>query len=124
MSSLLAFSVALGVALAIGLERERSHAATQAEVPAGIRTFAIAGLAGALAASLPPALAVLAVPALVLAVTLVAAVGYHHTARVDPGATTELALIATTLLGAYAVSAPDMAAAMGTVLLALLHGKA
>jgi uncharacterized membrane protein (DUF4010 family) len=124
MSSLLAFSVALGVALAIGLERERSHAATQAEVPAGIRTFAIAGLAGALAASLPPALAVLAVPALVLAGTLVAAVGYHHTARVDPGATTELALIATTLLGAYAVSAPDMAAAMGTVLLALLHGKA
>lgn len=121
MASLLAFSVALGVALAVGLERERSHGPAQAEVPAGIRTFAVAGLSGALAASLPVPLAV---PVVVLAVTVVAAVGYHHTAQLDPGATTELALIATTLLGAYAVSAPDMAAAMGTVLLLLLHGKA
>ncbi|MHA6852266.1 MgtC/SapB family protein [Ralstonia pseudosolanacearum] len=57
MSSLLSFSVALGLALAIGLERERSHAES-AELPAGIRTFAIAGLAGAIAASLPIPLAV------------------------------------------------------------------
>lgn len=120
MSSLLSFSVALGLALAIGLERERSHAES-AELPAGIRTFAIAGLAGAIAASLPIPLAV---PSVLLAVAVLAAVGYHHSADVDPGVTTEFALVATTLLGAYAVSEPELAAALGTVLLVLLYAKA
>lgn len=120
MSSLLSFSVALGLGLAIGLERERSQTGT-AEIPAGMRTFAIAGLTGAIAASLSVPLAV---PAVLLAVTVLAAVGYHHSADADPGVTTEFALIATTLLGAYAVSAPEMAAALGTALLALLYAKA
>lgn len=120
MSSLLSFSIALGVALAIGLERERSQTGA-AEIPAGMRTFAIAGLTGAIAASLSIPLAV---PAVVLAVTVLAAAGYHHSADVDPGVTTEFALIATTLLGAYAVSDPEMAAALGTVLLVLLYAKA
>ncbi|QIK19920.1 MgtC/SapB family protein [Ralstonia solanacearum] len=119
MSSLLSFSVALGLALAIGLERERSHA-DKGELPAGMRTFAIAGLAGAIAASLPIPLAV---PSVLLAVAVLAAVGYHHSSDVDPGVTTEFALVATTLLGAYAVSEPEMAAALGTVLLVLLYAK-
>lgn len=100
MSSLLSFSVALGVGLAIGLERERSHA-DSAELPAGMRTFAIGALAGAIAASLPIPFAV---PTVLLTVAVLAAVGYHHSANVDPGVTTEFALVATTLLGAYAVS--------------------
>ena len=120
MSSLLSFSVALGVGLAIGLERERSHARS-AELPAGIRTFAIGALAGAIAASLSMPLAV---PAVLLAVVALAAMGYHHSADVDPGVTTELALVATTLLGAYAVSDPQMAAGLGTVFLVLLYAKA
>ncbi|CAJ0887488.1 hypothetical protein R20233_03242 [Ralstonia sp. LMG 32965] len=120
MSSLLSFSVALGVGLAIGLERERSHA-DRAELPAGMRTFAIAALAGAIAASLPMPLAV---PAVLLTVAVLAALGYHHSANVDPGVTTELALVATTLLGAYAVSEPEMTAGLGTVLLVLLYAKA
>lgn len=120
MSSLLSFSVALGVGLAIGLERERSHAES-AELPAGMRTFAIAALAGAIAASLPMPLAV---PAVLLTVAALAALGYHHSANVDPGVTTELALVATTLLGAYAVSEPEMTAGLGTVLLVLLYAKA
>lgn len=120
MSSLLSFSVALGLALAIGLERERSYAGHE-ELPAGMRTFAIAGLAGAIAASLSVPFAV---PTVLLAVTVFAVVGYHHSVDVDPGLTTEFALVATTLLGAYAVSAPEMAAALGTVLLVLLYAKA
>lgn len=120
MSSLLSFSVALGIGLAIGLERERSHA-DSAELPAGMRTFAVGALAGAIAASLPIPFAV---PAVLLAVAVLAALGYHHSANVDPGVTTELALVATTLLGAYAVSAPDVAAGLGTVLLVLLYAKA
>ncbi len=120
MSSLLSFSVALGVGLAIGLERERSHA-DNAELPAGMRTFAIAALAGAIAASLPIPFAV---PTVLLAVAVLAAMGYHHSANVDPGVTTELALVVTTLLGAYAVSAPGMAAGLGAALLALLYAKA
>lgn len=120
MSSLLSFSVALGLGLAIGLERERSHLGT-AELTAGMRTFAIAGLAGAIAASLPVPLAL---PMVLLAVTVLAALSYHHSAQQDPGVTTEVALVATTLLGAYAVVAPDMAAGLGTVLLVLLYAKA
>ena len=116
MSSLLSVSVALGLGLAIGLERERSQPGT-AELAAGMRTFAIAGLAGAIAASLPIPLAL---PMVLLAVTVLAALSYHHSAQVDPGVTTEVALVATTLLGAYAVVAPDMAAGLGTVLLVLL----
>ncbi|MGM3276324.1 MgtC/SapB family protein [Ralstonia sp. 24A2] len=119
MSSLLSFSVALGLALAIGLERERSHAGVE-ELPAGMRTFAIAGLAGAIAASLPIPFAV---PSVLLGIAALAAVEYHHSAEDDPGLTTELALVATTLLGAYAVSEPEMAAALGTVLLMLLYAK-
>lgn len=120
MTSLLSFSVALGVGLAIGLERERSHTGS-AELPAGMRTFAIGALAGAIAASLPVPLAV---PTVLLTVAVLAAVGYHHSANVDPGVTTELALVATTLLGAYAVSEPEMTAGLGTVLLVLLYAKA
>jgi uncharacterized membrane protein (DUF4010 family) len=120
MSSLLSFSVALGVGLAIGLERERSHAAST-ELPAGMRTFAIGALAGAIAASLPIPFSV---PTVLLTVSMLAALGYHHSANVDPGVTTELALVVTTLLGAYAVSEPEMAAGLGTVLLVLLYAKA
>ncbi|CAJ0799872.1 hypothetical protein LMG19083_03362 [Ralstonia psammae] len=120
MSSLLSFSVALGVGLAIGLERERSHA-DSVELPAGMRTFAIGALAGAIAASVPIPFAV---PAVLLTVAVLAALGYHHSANLDPGVTTELALVATTLLGAYAVSEPEMTAALGTVLLVLLYAKA
>ncbi|WP_416048440.1 MgtC/SapB family protein [Cupriavidus basilensis] len=117
----MAFSVALGIGLAIGLERERSQAAEGAEAPAGLRTFAIASVSGALGAFLPNAGLL---PAVLLAIAGLAALGYRHTAARDPGMTTEMALLCTVLLGALAVTHPALAAGIATVLAILLHGKA
>lgn len=119
--TVVAFSVALGIGLAIGLERERSQAAEGAEAPAGLRTFAIASVSGALGAFLPNAGLL---PAVLLAIAGLAALGYRHTAARDPGMTTEIALLCTVLLGALAVTHPALAAGIATVLAILLHGKA
>ncbi|MHA7680293.1 MgtC/SapB family protein [Cupriavidus sp. PET2-C1] len=116
-----AFCVALGIGLAIGLERERSQAAEGGEAPAGLRTFAIASVSGALGAFLPNAGLL---PAVLLAIAGLAALGYRHTAARDPGMTTEIALLCTVLLGALAVTHPALAAGIATVLAILLHGKA
>lgn len=119
--AVVAFSVALGIGLAIGLERERSQAAEGAEAPAGLRTFAIASVSGALGAFLPNAGLL---PAVLLAIAGLAALGYCQTAARDPGMTTEMALLCTVLLGALAVTQPALAAGIATVLAILLHGKA
>ncbi|MDF3833407.1 DUF4010 domain-containing protein [Cupriavidus basilensis] len=115
------FCVALGIGLGFGLERERSQAAEGGEASAGLRTFAIASVSGALGAFLPEAGLL---PAVLLAVAVLAAVGYRHTADRDPGLTTEIALLCAVLLGALAVSQPALAAGIATVLVILLHGKA
>ncbi|MCY0853588.1 MgtC/SapB family protein [Cupriavidus sp. D39] len=115
------FCVALAIGLGFGLERERSQAPDGAEASAGLRTFAIASVCGALGAFLPIAGLL---PAVLLAVAALAAMGYRHTAASDPGLTTEIALLCTVLLGALAVSQPALAAGIATVLVILLHGKA
>ncbi|GAB7540586.1 MgtC/SapB family protein [Cupriavidus sp. 8B] len=115
------FCVALAIGLGFGLERERSQAPDGAEASAGLRTFAIASVCGALGAFLPIAGLL---PAVLLAVAALAAMGYRHIAASDPGLTTEIALLCTVLLGALAVSQPALAAGIATVLVILLHGKA
>lgn len=86
---------ALGGGLLIGLERERHKGRGQFREPAGLRTFTLASLAGALAQSL-------AAPGLVavgaLAVTALAAIAYARSNRRDPGLTTEIALLVTYLI--------------------------
>ncbi|WP_420993744.1 MgtC/SapB family protein [Cupriavidus sp. 30B13] len=119
--TVVAFCVALGIGLGFGVERERSQAAEGAEAAAGLRTFAIASLCGALGAFLPSAGLL---PAVLLGVAALAAVGYRHTAAKDPGLTTEFALLCTVLLGALAITHPALAAGIATVLVSLLHGKA
>ncbi|EHP39503.1 hypothetical protein OR16_31309 [Cupriavidus basilensis OR16] len=115
------FCVALAIGLGFGLERERSQVPDGAEASAGLRTFAIASVCGALGAFLPNAGLL---PAVLLAVAALAAMGYRHTAASDPGLTTEIALLCAVLLGALAVSQPALAAGIATVLVILLHGKA
>ncbi|NUO87715.1 MAG: MgtC/SapB family protein [Cupriavidus sp.] len=114
-------SVALGIGLAIGLERERSQAADGgSEAPAGLRTFALASLAGMASAVLSAALVL---PVMLLGAALLTAVSYHRSAGHDSGLTTEFALLLTLLLGALAASHPALAAALATVVVLLLHGK-
>ena len=108
--------VALGVGLLIGAERERNKGNGPARNAAGIRTFVLVALLGDIAAS---ANVIMLVPVLGLAVCSLAVAAYWRTRQDDPGLTTEIALLVTYTLGVFAVSYPQLAAALG-VLVALL----
>jgi uncharacterized membrane protein (DUF4010 family) len=113
-------AAALGSGLLIGLERERhKHRGPQRE-PAGLRTFTLAAMGGALAQALqlPGLVAVGA-----LAITALAAVALlRHRGR-DPGLTTEMALLVTYLIGALCVTAPLLGSPAAVVLTALLAAR-
>jgi uncharacterized membrane protein (DUF4010 family) len=113
------FLAALGGGLLVGIERERSKGESPERAAAGVRTFTLAALAGAVGALLGPvalALAGLAVIALVFA-------GYQVSRHDDPGLTTELALVLVFLLGAEAVQSAQLAAALFVLLAVLLASK-
>lgn len=111
--------VALGVGLLVGLERERAHRRRSMRQPAGIRSFALSALIGATSVQLGPA------GLLVAGATLGALVvaGYLHTRRRDPGLTTEAAWLLTFLVGALAMRAAALSAALGVVLAILLAAR-
>jgi uncharacterized membrane protein (DUF4010 family) len=118
-------AVALGVGLLVGLDRERRKGHGPQREAAGLRTFALVSVAGALAQSLASA-ALVAVGA--LAVSALAALAYwrsqrNRRAQADPGLTTEVALIVTYLVGAQCVVQPLVGAACGAVLAALLAAR-
>lgn len=112
--------MALGCGLLIGLERERRKGEGDDRAAAGVRSFTVAALLGALAEAL-------AQPALVfagaLAVGAMAVLAYARSRSRDPGLTTELALLATYLVGVLAVRDPVLGAACGTLLAVLLAAR-
>jgi uncharacterized membrane protein (DUF4010 family) len=113
-------AAALGVGLLIGIERERSKGSGPHRKPGGIRTFTLFALAGAIAAAVEnPWLT----PATVLAAAAFAAVAYHHSAGEDPGLTTEIALVVTTLLGILAYRHPAVGAGLGVVVSIMLAAR-
>ena len=130
---LLGLAVALGSGLLIGLERERRKGEGPTRRAAGIRSFALVALAGALAQALAqPAL----VAAGALAVVLLAglaygfdrwrATGLPHTRppdTADPGMTTELALVVTYFIGVLALSQPALAAGCAAAVAVLLAAR-
>ncbi len=123
-------AVALGCGLLIGLERERRkrrRGPAGAQAAAGIRTFAVAALAGALAQALEQPWLVAVGAALVAAlVALAYRFGRQAAAGTpgdDPGLTTELALLATYLIGVLAMRVPTLAAAVAVVLAVLLAAR-
>jgi uncharacterized membrane protein (DUF4010 family) len=119
-------AVALGCGLLIGIERERRKGSGPGRAAAGLRSFSVASVAGALAQWL-------AVPGLVavgaLLVAGLAALAYAHSLRAapaagkDPGLTTELALFVTYLVGVLCIEAPGLGAACGVGLAALLAAR-
>lgn len=113
---LVAISTALGLGLLIGVVRERQHP----DALAGVRTYALAAVAGAVALSLG-ALVLLA--CLVLVIGLVW-ISYWRSSTTDHGITGEVALVLTTLLGALALEQPMIAAGIGVVTAGLLYAKA
>jgi uncharacterized membrane protein (DUF4010 family) len=109
----------LGVALAAGLlvggERERSRHPGDA----GVRTFALAALAGCLAALA----GAVVLAACVAGAGLLVAVAYVRTSTRDAGATTEIALLLTVLLGGLAASRPALAAGAAVATTVVLASK-
>ncbi|MEY3653442.1 MAG: hypothetical protein RL739_1612 [Pseudomonadota bacterium] len=88
ISSLENLGLALGIGLLIGAERERSNAALPSHI-AGIRTFAISALAGAVAVTLDGAGIF---PVVLIQLVLLIGIGYWRSSLLNPGVTTELAL--------------------------------
>jgi uncharacterized membrane protein (DUF4010 family) len=117
--------VALLVGVLIGLDRERAEARKARRQFAGVRTFPLIALAGALPALLldriGPALLVVSF----LAVAAVTVVSYQRSsAGGDVGATTEVAAMATFLLGVLAgVGEVIIAGATGVAVAVLLVAK-
>ncbi|MBB1602471.1 DUF4010 domain-containing protein [Variovorax sp. UMC13] len=119
-AAMIGLAAALGVGLIVGLERERRKGDGDRRAAAGLRTFAIAALAGAVAQLLPvPTL----VPIGAVLVATLALVSHWKSRSRDPGMTTEIALFTTYLLGVLCVVEPSLGAACGAGLALLLAAR-
>ena len=119
--SMLNLVSAVAVGALIGAERERRKGEGPARSPAGIRTFTIASIAGAVAFSLG---GVVLLAVLTACVAAMAAVAYWRAQDQDPGLTTEIVLVLTALLGGLCMHAPQTAAAIAVTVTVLLYTKA
>src|SRR5688572_19377642 len=112
--------IALGIGLLVGLQKERV-----ASPLAGLRTFALVSVFGAVAALLSVSTGPWVIVAGLLAITTLTVLGNVISMRkgdIDPGQTTEVAIILTFLLGALVVIGPrEVAIVAGATLAMLLH---
>ncbi|MDI1299085.1 DUF4010 domain-containing protein [Methylotenera sp.] len=112
-------AVSLGIGLLVGTERERSKGVDPDRSLAGIRTFTIASLLGAVSTIISFWLLVVAV----VSVTVFAAISYAVRVNKHPGLTTEITLIFTLILGGLALTAPSLAASLAVTASILLAAK-
>ena len=117
MQDLLPFATALAVGLLIGTERERRKGATRERNAAGIRTFALTAVLGAVAMR---AGGVWIVASVVLAVGGLLSIAYMRS-HDDPGITTETSLILTLLLGVLAHRSPGLTIAIGVAVAGVMQ---
>ena len=113
-------AVALGVGLLIGAERERRKGRGDTRAPAGIRTFTIVALLGALSFAVGGGL-LLSVAT--IGVAALSAVAYSRARGPDPGLTTEAALVFTVVLGGFAMVEPAVAAGLSVIVAILLFAR-
>lgn len=112
--------VALGIGLLIGAERERRKGEGPARSPAGIRTFTVASLVGAISLIVGSEGLLAVATAGVIALT---AIGYWRGTNDDPGLTTEIALILTVLLGGLSTQQPALAGGLAVTAAVLLASR-
>jgi len=122
------FAAALAVGLLVGTQREFQHRSEGGDksIYAGVRTFSLVAMAGALGATLSAQFESAIVLAVALGAVALLALGAYRAAteRGDVGLTTEVALVATALVGALCVTGPlALAAAVGVALAILLALK-
>lgn len=113
-------AAAVGAGLLVGIERERHKGQGPNRALAGVRTFALASLAGALARLSGQPLLMVSGALLVVALT---AIAYRRDRSGDPGATTEVALFLTYLLGIVAIDRPALSSAAAVIVTALLASR-
>lgn len=116
---LVGLGIALGIGLLIGVERERAKGTGPGRAAAGVRTFMLLGLAGALAHLVGAAgIAVAGV-----FITLAMLASYWRSHASDPGLTTEVAMLLTFFLGVLAMRVTPLAAGVGVVVALVLASK-
>jgi uncharacterized membrane protein (DUF4010 family) len=113
-------AAALAVGLLIGIERERHKGQGPRRAAAGVRTFTLIALAGAISLELGGLPAFLVIAAVIGAF---AALSYLRSFRQDPGLTTEVAMIVTLLLGGLTPRNPQLAAALAVVVTIILASR-
>ena len=115
------FVLALGLGLLIGIERERNKGEGSDRQPAGIRTFALATLLGAISMHLGGVILLIAATG---SIALLSTVTYLRQTVHDPGLTTEFALISMPMIGGLTLSDPALASALGAIIAVTLAMKA
>jgi len=113
-------AAALGCGLLVGIERERRKGTGPGRAFAGLRTFALTSLVGAAAALTQLTGLVVTGAAMVAALALVA---YWRDRSDDPGATTEIALLLTYLIGVLCALSLPLAAALAVGLTGVLAAR-
>ena len=117
---ILNLAVALGIGLLIGAERERRKGEGPSRSPAGIRTFTVTALAGAISFIVGGEVLLAITTAGVIILT---AVAYWRGHDDDPGLTTEIVLIVTVLLGGLSMQQPALAAGLAVTVAVLLAAR-
>jgi len=112
--------IALGIGLLVGLQKERA-----ASPLAGLKTFALVSLLGAVSALLTDVTGSWVIVAGLLAITALMVTGNVMMMRkgdLNPGQTTEVAMVLTYLVGALVVVGPrEVAIVLGASIAMLLH---
>lgn len=114
------FAVALALGLLIGIERERRKGEGPGRSAAGVRTFALASLLGAISIHVGGPWALLATST---GVAVLIALAYARDRGDDPGVTTEVALLAAPLIGALSMADIVLAGVIGVSVAVVLAAK-
>jgi uncharacterized membrane protein (DUF4010 family) len=117
---ILNLAVALGIGLLVGVERERRKGEGPSRSFAGLRTFAIASLVGAVSFMAGGTLLLATATA---GVAILTAAAYRLTRGDDPGLTTEVALILTVILGGLSMKQPAVAGGLAVTVAVLLAAR-
>lgn len=112
--------VALAVGLLIGLDREKHKSAGSSSNAAGVRTFTLVALLGAMSALLHSDVLLAVAGA---GVVILSTVAYRANQVQYPGLTTECALLATFAIGYMSVGQIELAAALGVIVTLLISSK-
>jgi len=112
-------AAALGIGLLVGSERERRKGEGAGRGAAGVRTFALIALAGAVAERIGGVGVAIAGGFTALA----ALTSYRNSRTRDPGLTTEVAMLVVFLLGVLAMREVVLAAGLGVAVAVLLAAK-